>query len=135
MELHPLLLTVSILGLVTSLIAIIFGHIKQKPWSFLPFVGYSACYVVIRIVLLVLSSMNWEYFVTLVVFRDPMHSKVSDISFQDKQALSKIEHDTGINRLVAQWCFYIETVLELFILGLMIYAVLAYRQWVISKNN
>ena len=72
---------------------------------------------------------------TLVVFRDPMHSKVSDISFQDKQALSKIEHDTGINRLVAQWCFYIETVLELFILGLMIYAVLAYRQWVISKNN
>ena len=51
MELHPLLLTISILGLVTSVIAIVFGHVKQQPWSFLPFVFYSACYVVIRIVL------------------------------------------------------------------------------------
>jgi hypothetical protein len=79
--------------------------------------------------------MNWEYFVTLVVFRDPIHSKVSDISFQDKEALGVIEQDAGINRLVAQWCFYIETVLELCILGLMIYAVVAYRQWVVSRKN
>lgn len=131
MELHPLLLTISILGLVTSVIAIVFGHVKQHPWSFLPFVFYSACYVVIRIVLLVLSSMYWESFVTLVVLRDPEHSQ--EISNNDKQALEAIEMDTGINRLVAQWCFYIETVLELGVLGLMIYAVIAYRKWVMSK--
>jgi len=132
-QLHPLLLTVSVLGLVTSTIAIVFGHIKQRPWSFLPFALYGAFYVIIRIVLLVLSCMNWGYFVTLAVFRDPMHSKVNDISFQDKEALEVIESDAGINRMVAQWCFYIETVLELCVLGLMIYAVLAYRQWVVSR--
>lgn len=132
-QLHPLLLTVSILGFATSTIAIVFGHIKQRPWSFLPFVLYGAFYVIIRIVLLVLSCMNWGYFVTLAVFRDPMHSKVNDISFQDKEALEVIESDAGINRMVAQWCFYIETVLELCVLGLMIYAVLAYRQWVVSR--
>jgi len=132
-QLHPLLLTVSVLGLVTSTIAIFFGHVKQRPWSFLPFVLYGAFYVIIRIVLLVLSCMNWGYFVTLAVFRDPMHSKVNDISFQDKEALEVIESDAGINRMVAQWCFYIETVLELCVLGLMIYAVLAYRQWVVSR--
>ena len=54
--------------------------------------------------LLVLSSMYWESFVTLVVLRDPEHSQ--EISNNDKEALETIEMDTGINRLVAQWCFY-----------------------------
>jgi len=125
-DLHPLLLTTSILGVLTSTLAIFFGHIRKRAWSFIPFMVFLTCYIITRITLVVFSSINWDYFVAMLVVNNN----------------DNVDNDIGANiqtvnmqRTVLQWVFYVETMAEIGLVSFIMWAVFTFRQWVVTLSK
>ena len=114
--------TITAISLITSSIALVFGHIKQFSNAFIPWIIYIFAYSIFRITLLVLVATDSIQFSN--------HFTVADCS-ADKPECQQLK----VLKFAATLIFYIETLVEFVTLAFVLWSSIVYRRWVAENNK